>query len=481
MMNRARNSFFSGVDPIATSLYLAIVLIGWVCITSASFDDMSENIFSFSHFYIKQTLWVGFAAIAALVVLLMDVSIFHRYAYVFYGAGICFLLGTLILGREVNGAKAWYEFGTFRIQPVEITKITTALAVARVMSDYPFSINKLSDLAKVAMVLAIPLGIIILQNDTGSGIVFGSLLFVFYREGLKNWMCVPVLLIAMLFIMSFVLSDMFLLIASIVVCVGFNALATGDWRLNIRYLAALSLSTVVIYLGSHLIFDEPFTLYGSLLLSAFVSLIFVVWHALMHRLNATLIVVVFFVLEMLFLPTTNYIFNNILREHQQNRILTFLGMVSDPLGTGYNVNQSKIAIGSGGFWGKGFLQGTQIRYGFVPEKHTDFIFCDLAEEWGFVGCTVLLGCICALILRLMRMGERQQECFGRVYCYCVASMLLFHTLVNIGMTIGIMPVMGIPLPFVSYGGSSLVAFTTLLFIAIRLDAASTSSSRSIRF
>ncbi len=481
MMRREKKSFFTGVDPIAISLYFAIVLIGWVCITSASFDEMSSNLFDFSHFYVKQAVWVGVALTAAVVVLLMDVSFFHRYAYILYGGGVFLLLATLVFGREVNGAKAWFEFGSFRVQPVELAKIATALAVARVMSDYPFSINRVSDLSKVAFVLAVPLGIIILQNDTGSGIVFGSLLFVFYREGLNNWLCIPVLLVAMLFILSFVLSELFLLMVSILVCVGVNALMTGNWRLCAQYLASLALATVVIYFGSGMLFGEGFTLYASLMLSSGVSLLFVVWHALRRRLHATLMVVGFFIFEMLFLPTTDYIFNNILREHQQNRILTFLGMVSDPLGTGYNVNQSKIAIGSGGAWGKGFLKGTQIRYGFVPEKHTDFIFCDLAEEWGFLGCAVLLSCFFALILRLMRMGERQQETFGRVYCYCVASILLFHTLVNVGMTIGIMPVMGIPLPFVSYGGSSLVAFTVLLFIAIRLDAASAASSRSIRF
>ncbi len=481
MMRRAKNSFFSGVDPVATTLYFVIVLIGWVCITSASFDDMSESVFAFSHFYIKQAVWVGVALVAAVVVLLMDVSFFHRYAYILYGAGIFLLLATLVFGREVNGAKAWFEFGSFRVQPVELAKIATALAVARVMSEYPFSINRPTDLTKVAIVLAIPLVIIILQNDTGSGIVFGSLLFVFYREGLKNWMCIPVLLVALLFVLSFVVSEMFLLIASIVVCVGFDALTTGNWRVNVQYLAALVLATMAIYFGSYLLFSESFTLYASLLSATLISLLFVAWYAFHRRLNSTLMIVGFFIFEMMFLPTTDYIFNNILREHQQNRILTFLGMVSDPLGTGYNVNQSKIAIGSGRVLGKGFLQGTQIRYGFVPEKHTDFIFCDLAEEWGFVGCAFLLGCFCALILRLMRMGERQNEGFGRVYCYCVASILLFHTLVNVGMTIGIMPVMGIPLPFVSYGGSSLVAFTVLLFIAIRLDVAASSSSRGIRF
>ncbi len=475
MNNSSRQSFFGGVDPIASILYLVIVLIGCVCITSASFDETAANIFDFSHFYIKQIIWVGVALLAAIVVLLIDASFFHRYAYILYGVGIMLLLATLIFGREVNGAKAWFEFGSFRVQPVELAKISTGLAVARVMSDYSFSINKPSDFMKVAAVLLVPLGIIVLQNDTGSGIVFGSFLFVFYREGLNKWLCIPILVVAVLFILSFVVSPPFLLVASILVCTLVDGMMSDDWRLRVRYLAALALVTSVIYVGSAIFLDSGASLYNSLMWGVGLSLVVVLGYAIRHKILSTLLVVGFFIFEMMFLPTTSYIFNSILRDHQRNRILTFLGMVSDPLGTGYNVNQAKIAIGSGGFWGKGFLQGTQIKYGFVPERHTDFIFCGLAEEWGFIGSLLLLGCFCALILRLMRMGERQQETFGRVYCYCVASILLFHTLVNVGMTIGLMPVMGIPLPLVSYGGSSLVAFTVLISVAIRLDAASNRS------
>ena len=200
------------------------------------------------------------------------------------------------------------------------------------------------------------------------------------------------------------------------------------------------------------------------------SLIFVAVYAYRANLRNIFITMGLFVCSMIFLPTTDYIFNSILKEHQRNRILSFLGIISDPRGVDYNVNQSKIAIGSGGLFGKGFLEGTQIKYGFVPERHTDFIFCTVGEEWGFVGTMVVLTLLCLLILRLMRMGERQEEPFGRIYCYCVAAILLFHVMVNVGMTVGLMPVMGIPLPFMSYGGSSLIAFTILLFIAVRLDA-----------
>jgi len=211
-------------------------------------------------------------------------------------------------------------------------------------------------------------------------------------------------------------------------------------------------------------------LYHALLIVTVLSLAAVAVYAFRANLSNVFITLGLFVGSLVFLPTTDYIFNSILKEHQQNRILSFLGIINDPQGVDYNVNQSKIAIGSGGLWGKGFLEGTQIKYGFVPERHTDFIFCTVGEEWGFAGAAVILSLLCLLILRLMRMGERQEEPFGRIYCYSVAAILLFHVLVNVGMTVGLMPVMGIPLPFMSYGGSSLIAFTILLFIAVRLDA-----------
>ena len=254
------------------------------------------------------------------------------------------------------------------------------------------------------------------------------------------------------------------------VCTLSEAMMTGEWRSRLIYLASLALASILLCMTMALVAPGVMDLHACLLTVTLLSLVGVLVYAFRMNLSSTLITVGLFLCTMIFLPTTDYIFNSILNQHQRDRILSFLGIISDPLGTDYNVNQSKIAIGSGGFWGKGFLEGTQIKYGFVPERHTDFIFCTVGEEWGFVGTMVVLALLCLLILRLMRMGERQQEPFGRIYCYCVAAILLFHVLVNVGMTIGLMPVMGIPLPFMSYGGSSLIAFTILLFIAVRLDA-----------
>ena len=464
------SGIFGHLDLWTILLYAVIVVLGAVSIFSASYNENSVNMFASSHFYMKQAVWIGIASCAALVVLLLDKRFFHMLAYPAYFAGLAVLVAALFFGREVNGAKAWFEFGSVRIQPVEFVKIATALALARAMSSYSFSINRPGDLLKVGMIICMPLMIIILQNDTGSGIVLGSFLFVLYREGLNKWLCIPILLIATLFITSFLLSSTALLILLILICTLSEAMMSGEWRSRIVYLAALALSSLLIWLVMHFAAPGAVTFYGALLAVTFLSFFFIAAYAYRANLRSIFLPVALFVGALIFLSTTGYIFDNILKPHQQNRILSFLGIRSDPLGIDYNVNQSKIAIGSGGWTGKGFLQGTQIKYGFVPERHTDFIFCTVGEEWGFLGATAVLILMCLLIMRLMRMGERQQEPFGRVYCYCVASILLFHVLVNVGMTIGLMPVMGIPLPYMSYGGSSLVAFTMLLFIAVRLDA-----------
>ena len=464
------SGIFGHLDLWTILLYAVIVVLGAVSIFSASYNENSVNMFATSHFYMKQAVWIGIASCAALVVLLLDKRFFHMLAYPAYFAGLAVLVAALLFGREVNGAKAWFEFGSVRIQPVEFVKIATALALARAMSSYSFSINRPGDLLKVGLIICMPLMIIILQNDTGSGIVLGSFLFVLYREGLNKWLCIPILLIATLFITSFLLSPTSLLVLLILICTLSEAMMSGEWRSRIVYLAALALSSLLIWLVMHFAAPGAVTFYGALLAVTFLSFFFIAAYAYRANLRSIFLPVALFVGALIFLSTTGYIFENVLKPHQQNRILSFLGIRSDPLGIDYNVNQSKIAIGSGGWTGKGFLQGTQIKYGFVPERHTDFIFCTVGEEWGFLGATAVLILMCLLIMRLMRMGERQQEPFGRVYCYCVASILLFHVLVNVGMTIGLMPVMGIPLPYMSYGGSSLVAFTMLLFIAVRLDA-----------
>lgn len=323
---------------------------------------------------------------------------------------------------------------------------------------------------RVALIILLPLAIIVLQNDTGSGVVLCSFIFVLYREGLNKWICIPMIIVAVLFICSFLFTPLLLLLLLLVIFTVSSAMMIGSWRMHIIFLAMICLMSMLLYGASLLFCDGALSGYASLLIMTLAGVVVALIYALRKNISAIFLTLALFVGSVAFVPTADTIFESVLKEHQKVRILSFLGIMSDPSGADYNVNQSKIAIGSGGLFGKGFMEGTQIKYNFVPEKHTDFIFCTVGEEWGFLGSMFVLALLCALILRLMKMGERQEEPFSRIYSYCVAAILLFHVLVNVGMTVGLMPVMGIPLPFLSYGGSSLVAFTILVFVAIRLDA-----------
>ena len=478
--NNRQMSLFEGVDRVAVILYLLLVAAGMVSIVSASYDDTISGFFSLEHFYMKQAVWIGAALGAALVILLLDARYYHMYAYYAYAAGLVLLVAVLLFGREVNGAKAWFEFGSVRGLPVEVVKIATALAVARMMSYYSFSIRRIGDLLRVAFVILLPLAIIVLQNDTGSGVVLCSFLFVLYREGLNKWICIPIILVAALFIFSFLFTPLFLLALLVIIFTVSDAMMIGAWRAHTIFLATVTLATALLYGASLLFWDGALSAYAAAVIVMAVAVVVAAVYALRKNISAIMVSLALFIGSMVFVPTADMIFETILQPHQRERILSFLGIVSDPHGADYNVNQSKIAIGSGGLFGKGFMQGTQIKYNFVPEKHTDFIFCTVGEEWGFLGAMVVLGLLCALILRLMQIGERQEEPFSRIYSYCVSAILLFHVMVNVGMTIGIFPVMGIPLPFLSYGGSSLVAFTILVFIAIRLDASPRKGLMSVR-
>ena len=463
-----RDSLFGSVDRVALLLYLLLVSVGIVAVLSASWVEDSENIFAFSHNYIKQAVWLGISLVVGVVIMLLDRSLWHKIAYVLYAAAILALIATLMFGRTVNGAKAWFEFGPIRLQTMEFAKIAIALATARLMSEYNFSISSFSSLVKVAILLFVPLTITYLQNDTGSGLVLCSFIFMLYREGLNKWLCIPILFIAALFLLSFLYSPTVLLVALIVVFTVSECFANHNWRHGIIYLASLFGSSTALFLALNAVPSMSVSYYIVLLSSTLVSMIGLCIYAYRTRLRNIYIMVSLLVVSMMITPTSNAMFN-VMKPHQQNRIKTFLGITEDA-SLNYNVRQSKIAIGSGGLFGKGYLQGSHIRYGLVPEKHTDFIFCTIGEEFGFAGAAVVLILILAFIFRLMRMGDNQRETFGRVYCYIVASILLFHTLINVGMTIGVVPVMGIPLPLISYGGSSLLAFSVMRFIAFAFDS-----------
>lgn len=467
MRSNEENSLtVGGLDWITILVYTVLVLMGWINIYAAVYDEAHSSIFDISQRYGMQLIWIGVSAFIAISILLIDDKYYHILAYPLYWFSILVLIGVLLFGKEVNGAKSWL----FGIQPSEFVKFTTALALARYMSSYSFDIRNLKHLLHVAILLGLPVLIVMLQNDTGSALVFGSFLFMLYREGFNGWVYVALIMIISLFIFSFLLEPTALLIVLILVCVVGEGMTNGNWKSKAIYLAGLALGSTLIYTVCQLLLSIDISWYLSILIAATLSIGVVILYAYRYKINNILTFILLFFGSLGFTYTVDYVFNNVLQIHQQKRILDLLGLESDLNHWGYNVNQSKIAIGSGGFTGKGFLEGTQTKFNFVPEQSTDFIFCTVGEEWGFIGSAIVIILFVILILRLIRMGERQQEPFGRIYCYCVASVFLFHVTINIGMTIGIMPVIGIPLPFFSYGGSSLIAFTILLFVAIKLDA-----------
>jgi len=465
---RKSTSLFGSVDKVALLLYLLLVVIGVVAVFSASWVEDTENALSFSHNYIKQITFLGVSLVVGVIIMLLDRSLWHKIAYYLYGAALLALVATLLFGHTVNGATAWFEFGPIRLQTMELAKIAIALATARLMSEYHFSISSFKSLVKVALLLLVPLAITYAQNDTGSGLVLCSFVLMLYREGLNKWLCIPIIFIAALFLLSFLYAPMVLLVALILVFTISECFANNNWRHGVIYLASLFGISILIFLLINLIPSFSVSYYAVLLTTTLLSMIGVCVYAYRVRLRNIFVMVALAVVSIAITPTSNAIFN-VLKPHQQDRIMTYLGKTDDA-SLNYNVRQSKIAIGSGGFFGKGYLQGSNIRYGLVPEKHTDFIFCTIGEEFGFLGTMIVLSLMFAFIFRLMRMGDRQRETFGRVYCYIVASVLLFHTLINVGMTIGLVPVMGIPLPFISYGGSSLLSFSIMVFIAFAFDA-----------
>ena len=458
---------WSKIDWKTILVFVVLMLLGWMNIYAASAGEGES--FTLGSRYGMQMIWVVISMVVAGVILLVDDIYYHQFAYPFYLLMLLVLVATLFVGKEVNGAKSWLSLGPVAVQPAEFMKLATALALARFMSEYHFSLGRPKDLVGVGAILLIPIGIILAQNDMGSALVYCSFLIVLYREGLNSWIYYAIFLVVGLFVCSFLLSDVALLVGLIVVFVVVQALGNRNPKESAIYTAGVGALSLAIY-GAALVAGWSLTHYGALLIASVVMLIVALAYAYRNKLANIYLFSAMFVGSLLFIGAIDFVFNDVLQLHQQKRILDLFGLESDLKGWGYNVNQSKIAIGSGGFFGKGFLQGTQTKYDFIPEQSTDFIFCTVGEEWGFVGAVVVLTLFATLIIRLMKMGERQNEPFRRVYCYGVAGIFLFHVIINVGMTIGLMPVIGIPLPMFSYGGSSLLAFTILFFIAVRLDS-----------
>ena len=415
MANRNKDAVLQNIDWILVSLYLILVIMGWFNIYAAVYNEEYKSIFDTSQSYGMQLVWIGSSLMIAFVILVIDGEFFPKFAWVLYAAFILLLIVVIFAGKEVKGSKSWIELGSFRIQPAEFAKFATNLALAKYLSNINIKFEKLNTKLIAAAIFAVPALIIIAQNETGSALVYGSFILVLYREGLSG-----------------------------------NFLIMGV-AMVIFFIAALLMDEMVLI-----------TLMGIIAAGSFFFVRF--------RMRNIMIVSGILLASVAFVHSVDYTFTNILEPHQKKRINVLLGKEVDPKGAGYNVNQSMIAIGSGGVLGKGYLNGTQTKYNYVPEQSTDFIFCTVGEEWGFLGSVTVMGLFIFLLLRLIYLAERQRSTFSRIYGYGLASIIFIHLAINIGMTIGLAPVVGIPLPFFSYGGSSLWSFTVLTFIFVRLDA-----------
>lgn len=396
-------------------MYLVLVIIGISTIYAAAYNENNPSIFDMSQHYGKQALFLGVSVFMGLIIMLIDAKFFNTFAYVIYGLSILSLFFVLVAGSTIAGSKSWIQIGGFSFQPSEFAKFGTALALAHYLGNINTDFSKLkTQMIAYAMVL-FPMMLVLMQGDTGSSLVFLVFILVFYREGMSG-----------------------------------NILLIG--------LAAVVLFLLTLY------FSKWYVLIG--LAVVFIALMFFIERS---KKNIWKMIAIFAVSAM-FVFSVDFFFYQVLKQHQRNRINIILGIEKDTRGVGYNLHQSKIAIGSGGFSGKGYMQGTMTKYNFVPEQHTDFIFCTIGEEFGFIGSFVLLSLYLALLIRLILLAERQRSPFSRIYGYAIASIIFFHLMVNIGMTIGLMPVIGIPLPFLSYGGSSLLMFSLMFFVFLKQDA-----------
>ncbi len=465
-----RNNVFANLDWLVIILYIVLISMGVINIFSAEYNEATKNFFDFSLRSGKQMIWIGAALILALLILIIDSRFYLYFATPLYAIMILALLAVLVIGVEINGAKSWFVIGPVRIQPSEFAKVVTGLMLAKYLSEPSIKLQNIKHLIIAGAIIFLPAFIILLQPDTGSTLVYFSLIIVLYREGLPGILVVIGIALAILFILTLLFSK--LAIVASLILLAFIIYFFLEKRKKYFWIGVgMFLFTGILILGvNKVILNDKLSVYLSLLMTTFISSLAYIIFSISKKIKYIVIILAILAGVIGFTYSVDFVFYNVLEDHQQKRINVLLGIESDPLGSGYNVNQSKIAIGSGGFSGKGYLRGTQTKFNFVPEQSTDFIFCTVGEEWGFIGTTVLILLFVVLLFRLLVLAERQRTPFSRIYGYAVFSIFLFHFTINIGMTIGLVPVIGIPLPFISYGGSSLWAFTILLFIFLRLDA-----------
>lgn len=450
-------------------LYLTLMIMGWFNIYAAVFSEEHISIFDTSQRYGMQLIWIIMAIGIATVIMLIDSRFYVVFANYFYIFIIIVLVFVVFFGVEVNASKSWIQLGGVRIQPAEFAKFATALALAKYMSSYGFKLKSAGSYIKTALLVFLPVTLILMQNDAGTALVYSSFVFVFYREGMPHWVMGMFAFFIGLFIAVLLFNKLIVLIGVIVITIVLFAILSRKIQDVVRLAFGLFGMIAILY-GASEFFNLNISAYYIVLAPVGIIIPVALVYSFLNKAKYVLFLLFFLVSTTLFSFSVDYIFHNVLDVHHRDRINDLLGIDTDPLGWGYNVNQSKIAIGSGGFSGKGFLQGTQTKFNFVPEQSTDFIFCTVGEEWGFVGSVVVLGLFLALLLRIVKIAERQKEEFTRIYAYGVVSILFFHIGINVAMTIGLFPVIGIPLPFFSSGGSSLWSFTILLFILLKLDS-----------
>lgn len=475
-----QTSVFRNIDWWVVLLYLIMVAFGAISIYAASYDYDNASLFDFAEFSGKQIRWIGLSFVLGLILLLIDKRMYETYAYPIYLGVVVLLLVTVAIAPDIKGSHSWLVLGPMSLQPAEFGKFATALALAKLFSGYNFNLNsKLSNYVKAIAIIFIPILIILAQNETGSALVYLSLAFVLYREGMSGLVLYAFVLAIVIFVVTVkyttsailgMLTGQFIVLLLIdltmVAIAAFYSKSISTARNLFAWFALVGVVLTCLGLA-----DIEIPGFAIMIGATIAGCLYCLFECFRNHLRKLLMPVVAAAAALVFMMSVNYVFNNALQPHQQMRIKVSLGIENDPLKHGYNVNQSMIAIGSGGLTGKGFLNGTQTKLKYVPEQHTDFIFCTIGEEEGFFGASVTILLFLLLIWRVIVIAERQPGAFGRVYAYCVAGYLIFHLCINVGMVLGLCPVIGIPLPFFSYGGSSLWGFTVLLFVLLRIDAA----------
>ncbi len=469
-----QRSFLNTIDWYLVGAYLLLVVIGWLNIYASEYDPENvRSIFSWDMRSGKQLVWIGTSFVLGVFILFfISPRNLETLSPLLYGVMLVLLVAVIFLGANTRGSHSWFVLGPVSFQPAELSKITTALLLANRMSRYDFRLAHRRDFIQTAAIILIPMLIIVAENETGSALVYLSFLFMLYREGLSGWLLLLLLMIIVVFILTLVLSPYVALWVTMAVAAACVCAERATMRRFFRIYTPVGLFLAfypLIYrtwmAESALAFLRPSWM---LLAAAVVMIVGYLIKAWQEKNSFRMFVAFALVLGLIIARVVPWVFQNVLQDHQRIRIEVLLGMKEDPAGAGYNVRQSMIAIGSGGFWGKGWLQGTQSSYGFVPEQSTDFIFCTIGEQWGFMGCLLTIALYVFLIGRIMILSEGSRETFTRIYGYCVAGIMFMHLIVNIGMTIGLMPVIGIPLPFLSYGGSSLWSFSIMIFIFVAL-------------